>query len=98
MVQHLAQHQCNARACQNVCAITGIEIENNPRWLVNLRSTMQEWMNLKICEVCQPDERRQIIDQNVTNVRLVRVAARDGKCSNPFRCKRRSIFFVEEFA
>src|SRR5205814_9474607 len=80
-----------------VCPLARVEIKNDVCWLINPRSAMQKGMQLNTGHVCRPCQGRDIIDENVINVRPA-LPSRHWICLYPFRCKSGGIFFVEGFA
>src|SRR5215217_5231677 len=58
---------------------------------------MKERMDLEICKIRQPNECRQIVDQNVANIWTRRFPTSHRNSFYPIRCKRWRVFLIEEF-
>src|SRR5262245_6352174 len=58
---------------------------------------MKKRMNLKIREVCNPNECRQIVNENVSDISLATDATRNRKRLDPRWCEVRRVLFIEEF-
>src|SRR5262245_63557 len=55
---------------------------------------MQERMDFEIGQISRPYERRQVVDDNVSNIPPAH-AARDGESLDPFWSETRRIFFIK---
>src|SRR4051794_36194672 len=66
--QQILQEERHLGACENVRAFAGIEIEYYGCGDLGLGYAVKEWMQFQTGRICAPDERRQIVDEDVADV------------------------------
>src|ERR1041384_5255359 len=89
-MKHFTQHQRDSSGIEDVGAFTRITIENDRGGTIKPRRSMQEWMYFESCEISDPDEGWQIVDQNVANVGTGGFASRHWNSLHPLgsQCRR----------
>src|SRR5437763_7240588 len=96
MLQDLTEQLGYSGAVKNIGAFTRITVEDYRCRFMHARQAMEKRMNFKVGKIRQPDERRQIVDKNVPDVRQALFFPGHRNDLHPGRRKSRRVFLVKE--
>ncbi len=94
MVEDDAHPECDLRALHDVCGRSGIEVEDDHGRRFDIGGQCQRGMQFQRRQVCDPDERGQVVGQNEIDGAVIAVAP-DGSRLHPLRAMHRRVFFKE---